>query len=168
MADETSPIWHLAKGDQKIGVFTSQLLAEMGLQGRITSDMKVWKWGMQAWQPVSKVKGLRVTFVPKEPPPIDATPTQSCDSRNHVTIEKTSKPLKAGWLVALVAMVCGLAFVLIGAWLGHLAYGDLYVHNHSPALGWLGKIMSVSGWLLLMAGIPMWIAMRIGIWWHHG
>jgi hypothetical protein len=46
MADQSATLWHLAKGSQKLGSSSSQPLADMGKAGQFTSDMIVWRDGM--------------------------------------------------------------------------------------------------------------------------
>lgn len=190
MADDTAPIWHVAKGNQKLGVFTSQQLARMGVDGRITSDMKVWKSGMPEWQLASKVKGLRVLPALDEPPPLVAErPTTSAALRapvpptvmtGHVTIEKTSKAIKREILMCLGALVVGLLFLSWGAMrllmvpdpsLEDLRSGQL-TGQQADAL----RDARLGAWFVIwLLGIPTTVGGFFGLiytwlkrWWEHG
>lgn len=187
MADGTTPIWHLAKGNQKIGEFTSPQLAEMGLQGRITSDMKVWKSGMSDWQPASKVKGLRVTPALDEPPPLVADrpastavspgPQSPTVVTGHVTIEKTSKQIKQEILLSLGVLAFGLLL---------LAFGGLRL-SMLPAISGeeirlltgeqrdaidnargIGVVAAFIGCLCAVTGFGALIYAWLKAWWEHG
>jgi len=136
----------------------------MGAQGRITSDMKVWKAGMEGWQSVSKVKGLQVTPVATEPPPIPqqapvmvamtpAPSTPPMPVAGHVTIEKHSKHLKFQQLIAIGVLVLGIVLTFAGI---------------GSAEGGRMSTTQTTGGLATFAGI-VWLAVtKARMWWHHG
>lgn len=158
--------WYLTRDGEKFGPYSSQELAAMGQEGRITSDMLVWREGMDKWQPASKVKGLLVTPAAPEPPPaptapaftVAVTPAPSASPmpvRGHVTIEKTSKSLKAQQLWGLLCIVLGLMMVGIGA-----------SSSQSGSNGPNG--IAMVGAPLFLLGVVWRIVTRVRIWWHHG
>ncbi|MFN6190354.1 MAG: DUF4339 domain-containing protein [Planctomycetia bacterium] len=162
MADEAGGAWHLAHGTEKSGPFTSQQLAEMGKQGRITSDMKVWKAGMEGWQSVAKVRGLQVTPVVVEPPPIPqqaavtvaVTPAPSAPPMpvtGHVTIEKHSKQLKFHQVLAVSTIIAGIVMTFNG-----------WAPDGTPTAAFgFGALANVMG--------IVWLAItKVRMWWHHG
>jgi hypothetical protein len=166
MAGDSAKLWHLSRNGEKLGPFTSQQLGDMGKHGRITSDMLVWRDGMQKWQPVSKVKGLQVVQVPSAPPPAPASPAITVavapapaaapmPVSGHVTIEKTAKSLKAQQLLGLLCVVAGLALVGIGVSVNG---------QESKELGTVAMV----GAQLFFVGIVWRIVTRARIWWHHG
>lgn len=166
MADDAKNSWQLARGGEKFGPYTSQELAAMGKEGRITSDMVIWRQGMEAWQSVSKVKGLQVTPVAPAPPPPPATPaitvavTPASSSAampvtGHVTIEKTKKSLKLQQLLALLCLVLGITLVGVG------------VSSQEPGSKETSGLLMVGSPLCLL-GLAWRIITRVRIWWHHG
>lgn len=162
MADKVTGVWHLARGTEKSGPYTSQQLAEMGKQGRITSDMKVWKAGMEAWQSVSKVRGLQVTPIAAEPPPIPQQPaitvavtpaplTPPMPVAGHVTIEKHSKHLKFQQVLAVGTIIAGIVMTFNG-----------WASDGKPTAAFgFGALTNVVGiaWLAIT---------KVRMWWHHG
>jgi hypothetical protein len=166
MADDAKTSWHLAKGGEKFGPFTSQELAAMGKEGRFTSDMVVWRQGMEKWQPVSKVKGLQVTSLAPEPPPptaapvftVAVTPSPSAapmPMTGHVTIEKTKKALKVQQLLGLLCIVIGIAMVGAG------------ISTQDPGSREPSRLVMM-GSPLVLVGIVWRVVTRVRIWWHHG
>jgi hypothetical protein len=166
MADDAKNSWQLARGGEKFGPFTSQELATMGKEGRITSDMVVWRQGMEKWQSVSKVKGLQVTPLAPEPPPAPAapvitvavTPSPSATAMpmtGHVTIEKTKKSLKVQQLLGLLAIVFGIAMVGIG------------ISSQDPGSKEPSGLVMMGSPLVLI-GLVWRVITRMRIWWHHG
>lgn len=166
MPKESGKAWHLSRNGERSGPYTSQQLAEMGTLGRITSDMAVWREGMATWQPVSKVKGLKVVEVPAAPPPalaapaiaVAVTPAPSASPmpiKGHVTIEKTRKSLKLQQLLGLFSILIGLS--LIGA----------AVYGREPDSKEMSPILPM-GSLLFLVGLVWRVVTRIRIWWHHG
>ena len=96
----------------------------MGKVGQITSDMVVWRDGMDKWQPASKVKGLAVKQLPPVPPPapqqpaitvafVPAPASQPMPVSGHVTIEKTGKSLKLHQLLSFLFIVIGFGIATI-------------------------------------------------------
>ena len=168
MADQPAKLWHLSKGSQKLGTFTSQQLSEMGAAGKITSDMVVWREGMDKWQPASKVKGLAVTQLPPAPPPapapqqptitvavVPAPASQPMPVKGHVTIEKTGKSLKLQQLLSLGTILLGFGIAAIA-----IAARPPESKEVSSAVVW-GSTM--------FAGGLLWrVVTRIRIWWNHG
>lgn len=163
MPTKQSPPWHLAKNGKDLGTFTSQELSDMGKAGKITGDMVVWRNGMTNWQPVSKVKGLSVVPVPAAPPPppkpavaVAVVPTAS-GSRvpvsGHVTTEKTSKSLKAQYVISVAAILIGFIVMMVG--LGGNEKGE-------PT-----TTFTVGGFTMFFAMVSAWIT-KLKIWWHHG
>ena len=125
MPGDAKRSWHLSKDGEKFGPYSSQDLADLGKDGRISADMLVWREGMEKWQPASKVKGLQVTPVAPAPPPTPSMPVftvavapahaaSPMPVRGHVTIEKTGKSLKLQQLLGLFCIVLGLAMALLG------------------------------------------------------
>jgi hypothetical protein len=168
MSDQPARLWHLAKANQKLGTFTSQQLADMGKAGQITSDMVVWRDGMDKWQPAAKVKGLTITQLPPAPPPapapqqpaitvavVPAPASQPMPVSGHVTIEKTGKALKMQQLLSLGLILLGFT-IMAAAFAGRDA-GSTEVSTTASA----GSAMFVCGlfWRVLT---------RVRIWWHHG
>lgn len=186
MADDAKPMWHLAKGDQKIGVFEPQQLAQMGLDGHVTSDMKVWKSGMPDWQPASNVKGLRVTPALEEPPPLAAERRATTAASQatvpptvvtgHVTIEKTSKAIKAELLISLGVLVMGLIFIAAGVAVVRsipsaeamelLTVAQQQAIYNSRA-GWDIMLFSAGVMAALIGSVGV-IVNRLRAWWEHG
>jgi hypothetical protein len=166
MADDAKNSWHLARGGEKFGPYTSQQLAVMGKEGRITSDMVIWRQGMEKWQPVSKVKGLRVTPLAPEPPPAPAAPVVTVavtpapfaapmPMTGHVTVEKTKKALKVQQLLGLLAIVVGIAMVGIG------------ISSRDPGSSEPSRLVMMGSPLVLL-GLVWRVITRMRIWWHHG
>jgi len=165
MPEVAKASWHLARGSEKFGPFTSQQLAAMGKAGRITSDMLVWQDGMEKWQPVSKVKGLLVTPVAPPPPPsvtpaitVAVTPSPSSPPMpvtGHVTIEKTKKSLKLQKLLSFVSIVLGITLVFAG------------MNSAGPESKEPSSLL-MTGSLLFVLGLAWWIITRMRIWWNHG
>jgi hypothetical protein len=168
MTDQPARLWHLAKANQKLGTFTSQQLADMGKAGQITSDMIVWREGMEKWQPASKIKGLTITQLPPAPPPAPATQqpaitvavvpapaSQPMPVKGHVTIEKTGKSLKLQQLLSLGMILLG--FTILAAAIASREPGTTEVS--SAATG---------GSLMFFSGLVWRAVTRIRIWWHHG
>ena len=166
MSTSSGKSWRLARNGEEYGPYTSQELSQMGHEGHITSDMVVWREGMDDWQPVTKVKGLRVTSVAPAPPPVPVAPAITVavtpsriaapmPVRGHVTIEKTSKALKLQQLLGLLCIVIGLALVAIGA------------SANKPGSTEINPIVPV-GSLLFVGGLVWRIITRLRIWWHHG
>jgi hypothetical protein len=166
MAGDASKLWHLSRNGEKFGTFTSQQLGDMGKEGRITSDMLVWREGMEKWQPVSKVKGLQVVTAAAAPPPAPASPlitvavspapsAAPMPVSGHVTIEKTSKSLKSQQLLGLLCIVLGITIMGIGA------SGDGQASKEPSSLAMMGAS-------LFLIGIAWRVVTRYRIWWHHG
>lgn len=166
MAEDAKTSWHLARGGEKYGPFSSQELAAMGKEGRITSDMVVWRQGMEKWQPVSKVKGLQVTQLAPEPPAapaapaftVSVTPSPSAAPMpvtGHVTIEKTKKALKVQQLLGLLCIVIGIAMVGAG------------ISAQEPGSREPSRLVMI-GSPLFVLGLVWRIVTRVRIWWHHG
>ena len=166
MSDNPAKLWHLAEADKTIGTFTSQQLADMGKAGQITSDMIVWRDGMDKWQPASKVKGLAVKQLPPVPPPapqqpaitvafVPAPASQPMPVSGHVTIEKTGKSLKLHQLLSFLFIVIGFGIATIAITTRPKDTTEI----SSAALA--GSFMFVGG--------LMWrVVTRIRVWWHHG
>ena len=166
MSDQPSKLWHLAKGSQKLGTFSSQQLADMGKAGQITSDVVVWREGMDKWQSASKIKGLAITQLPPAPPVAPQQPTitvavvpapasQPMPVRGHVTIEKTGKSLKMQQLLSLLCIVIGFGIAAIA--IGTRQPGTTEIS--SAAMG---------GSLMFVGGLVWRVVTRIRVWWHHG
>lgn len=168
MADQPAKLWHLAKADEKLGTFTSQQLADMGKAGQITSDMVVWRDGMDKWQPASKVKGLTVTQLPPAPPPapapqqpaitvavVPAPASQPMPVRGHVTIEKTGKSLKLQQLLSLLCIVIGFGIAAIA------------IGTRQPDTNEISSA-AMGGSLMFVGGLVWRVVTRIRVWWHHG
>ena len=168
MADLPAKLWHLSEGSQKLGTFTSQQLSEMGAAGKITSNMVVWREGMDKWQPASKVKGLAVTQLPPAPPPapapqqpaitvavVPAPTSQPMPVKGHVTIEKTGKSLKLQQLLSLGMIVLG--FVIVVSSVAASEPGTKTVSSATTA-----------GSMTLVGGLLWRVVTSIRIWWNHG
>lgn len=166
MADQPAKLWHLTKGSQKLGTFSSQQLADMGKAGQITSDVVVWREGMDTWQPASKIKGLIITPLPPAPPVAPQQPTitvavvpapasQPMPVRGHVTIENTGKSLKMQQLLSLLCIVIGFGIAAIA--IGTRQAGTTEIS--SAAMG---------GSLMFVGGLAWRMVTRIRVWWHHG
>ena len=166
MADQPAKLWHLAKGSQKLGTFSSQQLADMGKAGQITSDMVVWREGMDKWQSASKIKGRTLTQLPPAPPIAPQQPTvtvavvpalasQPMPVRGHVTIEKTGKSLKMQQLLSFLCIVIGFGIAAIA--IGTRQPGTTEI---SSAATW--------GSLMFVGGLVWRVVTRIRVWWHHG
>ena len=166
MSDASSKYWHLAQADKKLGEFTSQQLAEMGKAGKITSDMLVWRDGMDKWQPVSKMKGLTVTPLPPAAPrstqkpsvagaPVPAPALQPVPISGHVTVEKTRKSLKLHQLLSLLCIVIGFCTVAIASSL------------RKPGSTEMGVGVPVGGFMFI-GGLVWRGVTNVRVWWHHG
>ena len=166
MPGDAKRSWHLSKDGEKFGPYSSQDLADLGKDGRISADVLVWREGMEKWQPASKVKGLQVTPVAPAPPPTPSMPVftvavapahaaSPMPVRGHVTIEKTGKSLKLQQLLGLFCIVLGLAMALLG------------ISTDAPG-GTEPSAFATAGILLFMLGLVWRIVTRMRIWWHHG
>lgn len=166
MANEGKKSWYLAQGGAKQGPFTSQELQQMGAEGGITSDMMVWRDGMDTWQPVSKVRGLTVTTITRDPPPapqapavtVAITPSPAAAPmpvKGHVTIERTAKSLKLQQLMGLACIVLGLVLVAAGA-------------STEPEGSKEVSGSMLAGGMLFLVGLAWRLVTRMRIWWNHG
>lgn len=165
MPDQTTgKLWHLAKGGQKLGEFTSQQLADKGTAGEITSDMVVWREGMAGWQPVAKVKGLTVIQAAPTPPPAPSPPAITVavapapaaapmPVRGHVTIEKTGKSLKLQYALAVCTIIAGSITSCNG--MGSTERGEASTLLQAGS----GAVIFGFIWLFIT---------KAKMWWHHG
>jgi hypothetical protein len=180
MATANQTTWALGVNGKVVGPYTTQQLADLGKAGKITSDMYVSKNGGE-WKPVTCVKGLYVAdAMPSErqlayardlgvvvvpgmtrdhlSAQMDAATGRSYKTgrfvkqTGHVTVEQTSKGLKAAmlanWLVFVVGVIAGVATFPDGHGSDVTAFG-------------LASLATLSTF-------PVGLTLRIVRWWHHG
>ncbi len=66
MADQ----WHYTERGQRQGPVSAKQLTQLAAAGQLNSTDLVWKEGMAAWLPASRIKGLFSLPADDEPPPI--------------------------------------------------------------------------------------------------
>ena len=144
--------WYLAKDGDRLGPFSNTALRKLADDGQITSDMMVWTDTLDAWKPVSVIKGIMIVQIPPPAPTRPVTITQAQTDKplrvnGHVTTEKTAKHLKAHQLIGLAMIVGGLVVSVAAA-------------DYQP-LGGIGA-------LAFLGGIGYRIVTSVRIWWNHG
>jgi hypothetical protein len=148
MATVASKQFFLSRNGEKFGPYSGSAVRAMGRAGEITSSMKIWAKGMDRWMPVEAVKGLTVTQdAPTTPPPVAAQQTAG-----HVTVEKTSKRLKAQMLVNWVAFLVALVVFVV----------TLPTQENPESRT---NVVSV---LVMFATVVAGIYLRVSRWWNHG
>lgn len=71
MADQ----WYVGRNGQKAGPYSTEQLKQMAAAGQLAPSDMLWKQGLEAWVPLSKVKGLLPAGGGGTLPPLDlATP----------------------------------------------------------------------------------------------
>jgi uncharacterized RDD family membrane protein YckC len=71
MADQ----WYVGRNGQKAGPYSTEQLKQMAAAGKLVPSDLLWKQGLEAWVPLSKVKGLMPAAGGSTLPPLDlATP----------------------------------------------------------------------------------------------
>lgn len=154
--------WYVARNGHRIGPMSSADLRSMADAGKVYADMVVHKVGGTGWHPVSAVRGLAVQPVAPEPPPptVYVAPAPAVNVRpmpvaGHVTIEKTGRGIKAGWLVSWAMFLVGGLVVVTGAQAGASATPT----EHAGV---------AVGALLVVTSIVYGLYLRAVTWWRHG
>lgn len=116
--------WYFAKDDEPFGPVSTADLKQLAAVGLLQPTDLVWKNGMQAWQPASKLKGLPAAAAPCPPPLPSDQPeeTSTIDGTGHLphrgrgNKQMTAlagvirKPLLVGWLSLAAILIAGSYF----------------------------------------------------------
>lgn len=116
--------WYFAKDDEPFGPVSTADLKRLAAVGLLQPTDLVWKNGMQAWQPASRLKGLPAAAAPCPPPlpsdlpeatsTIDGTGHLSHRGRNHMPMaalpSAVTKRLLVGGLSFAALLIVGTYF----------------------------------------------------------
>lgn len=107
--------WHYTQNGQKAGPITSAQLQALAKSGQIKPTDMVWKEGMAAWTPASKIKGLfpeTAVSAKPTPPPVPSAPLKDepATTSNPAATPPSTKwkwGYYAGGVVALLMLCSG-------------------------------------------------------------
>lgn len=116
MSDQ--PTWYVMQGEQQLGPYTGQQLAEYAAQGSITRESMVWAEGMPDWIQAAQVENLFPAAQPATTPatgspyqtPATTDPTAAPGSTPypHPGVKASSFGMWAGFLVVgIILMIAG-------------------------------------------------------------